>query len=235
MTGLRTRGAVGRRVPGGPGRCFNLLSADWQVELQCGVGEAWYSHLLGNVKALADGELRTVAFDIAALAPGELRATVLLDGAPAANGQICFGNGWFRTDARGRVVAKVLPGERRLCFAPRDDDGTSRVYADEPIVVRPGDAIERTIALARRRLVVRVLRADGSPAADQTFGITMLGDVRTDGKGVLVLDPAPPWELSLHPATADVMAGRQKARRLGGPVRMPLDRREATVEVRLVE
>lgn len=208
-------------------------NGDWQLELQCGAGNGWYSHVLGTVEGLADGELRTVAYDIGGLAPAELRATVMLDGAPVSNGEVRLGNGTFRTDARGRVVAKMLPGKRRFCFAPPGID--TWVYADEPIVLGPGEVVERTVQLTRRRLVVRVLRADGSPAADATFGITLVGDVQTDGKGLLVLDPAPPWEFSLHPATADVFAGRQKSRRLGGPVRMPLDQREATLEVRLIE
>ncbi len=81
----------------------------------------------------------------------------------------------------------------------------------------------------RRRLRVHVLRADGTPAANQTFGITMLGDETTDAAGWLTLDPAPPWEFHVHIPGGTSDSPREHV----GPVRMPLDRKSAELEMRL--
>lgn len=213
-----------------------IPAGDWRIELQFAVAGAPYTHELGVATALADGERREMQFDIAALAPAELRATIRLDGELVANAEGRWGNKNFRTDARGRVVLRSPGRSYRLAVSRNDRPiaGAEMVHGDEPFPLAPGASVEHTFELTHRRLRLHVLRADGTPAASEVFGVTGFGtDFRADADGVVVLDPAPPWEFRLHTSTEAAVRGGERSVARSDPVRMPLDRKFVTLEVRL--
>jgi hypothetical protein len=150
-----------------------------------------------------------VTIDASGLSPGTLRGRVLLDGVvPAARVFLLAEGGrrWgqYVPDAQGGFVAAgLLPGRYRAGLVVGDfqaSDGDSMVHPDT-FEVRTGEEIERAFAFTRRRLVVRIVNADGSPAAaGLRLGVTGTGsysDRSTDASGSLVFDPAPAGELQL--------------------------------------
>ena len=214
-------------------RIDGVPPGDWQIELVHGVGGVMREHAVGHVAALAAGERREVAIDIRSLQPGELVATVLLDGELLRRAEVHFGDCWLRTDGEGRVAGKVH-GSSHLCLAGPDGSLQGGVASDETIAVGPGERVACTIALSRRRLRIRVLHADGTAMVGKTFGVS--GPVggedvgKTDAQGWLLLDPAPPYEFKIYTRFDDGQAVRVVC--WSTPLRMPLDRKYAELEAR---
>ena len=225
-------------------RIEGIPPGDWTVELLGAIDGRLQMPSLGQATGLREGEVREVAFSLAELVPGELRAVVMRDGTPWPNAEIYCNSGWSRTDARGRLVLRARAGS----YWPAAEIGEGhdhRLYSDQ-VVVRAGEVTNVTLDFVRRKARIHVLDADGAPVRNRGFQIVGFSSTfATDAEGWLVLDPAPPWPCTLvyyegwlDPAEVEQMAqqdvtARARLRRTAGPLPMPLDRLSADLELRL--
>ena len=100
-------------------------------------------------------------------------------------------------DGEGRFsVARLPAGKYRIGFRT-PIEGVFRCYLDpEVFELSPGEAMEREFDFERRRRVLRVVAADGSPCGDVMLTVRSKScgyrwSFTTSGEGTLVLDPAP--------------------------------------------
>ena len=218
---------------------------DWDVELQYGVEDSLQSKVIGSVPGLRDGETRALELDIHGLLPGELHATLTRDGQPLANAEVYFARGMRRTDAQGLLSCKVPAGRYRL-DVDIGEGYDCRLHSDQPVEVRAGEVTTASVDFVRRPLRLHIRRPDGTSAAQLPCGIIGLGgEFTTDADGWLALDPAPTWQFAvryyaggLTNAAVQKLAEQdpdvwERLRVDMGPVRMPLDRRQADLELRM--
>jgi RNA polymerase sigma-70 factor (ECF subfamily) len=225
-------------------RIEGIPPGDWTLELLCAIDGRPQLPSLGQVASLREGERRQVEFSLAGLAPGELRAVVLRDGAPWPNAQIHCNGGWSRTDARGRLKLRARPGS----YWPEADigEGHDRYLYCTEVVVQPGEVTSVTLDFVRRKVRIHVLDADGAPVPKRAFQIVGFSRTfETDAEGWFLLDPAPPWpcRLTYYEGWLDRAAVERLAkedatawtrlRRTAEPLPMPLDRLSADLELRL--
>lgn len=131
--------------------------------------------LLGTVE-LRDGEATEVTFDLSNLRPGTLSATVLRDGSAWADHNVTlrvepadpvhpgrFQELAMRTDAAGRVTARLLPGTYTL---------VQPFPADETWVVPPATDVEAVFTIRTGRLRLTLRTRDGTAAAGGTVLLT---------------------------------------------------------------
>ena len=147
---------------------------------------------------------RTAEVDIRHLMPGSVSGRAFLNGKPMDRGQIQLipasvwqqtGTAWLRyvftgrrisTDEEGRIQKIRLPmGEYRAVHG--------RLVGREPIPVRADQAIDVQIQFQSTKLTLKILDAAGKPAANRACRVMLPFwlDMRTDAKGLLVLEQAP--------------------------------------------
>lgn len=141
---------------------------------------------------LRDGEERTVAVDLSALATGRLRGRVLVNGSPwlLGSGLVYSHPGTaglnddatveFATDARGEFDVEVPAGEYRLHMYYRSQPGNVGYWhAAERARVVAGAATDAVFTARFVTARVRVSTADGKPAV----GLVVTMDCTAEPKG----------------------------------------------------
>ncbi|MBI5433484.1 MAG: carboxypeptidase regulatory-like domain-containing protein [Planctomycetes bacterium] len=164
---------------------------------------------------VADGKTTEVDVDGSALDAGEVRGTVLLNGAASGDCRVRLVRdsmrfGQFVPDAQGRFVASALPpGTWRAELIVGDYKTTDGdvIGSEESFELAPGATVTRDFAFTRRRVTLLVIGADGvTPLANTELELISVKDQsftghRTDAQGRLVLDPAPTGEIRLQAGT----------------------------------
>jgi RNA polymerase sigma-70 factor (ECF subfamily) len=226
---------------------------------------------LATLRDLGSGEHRRIELDGSSLRSGSLRALVLVDGEPFANATVHVryrrpGLAWGKTElaeatpapilteADGRFSIEAPPGEYSVQVqvqVPDGKGGTAKLRTDQFVAVAAGAAAEATFALQRRTLRVRVLRADGTPAADRKFSALQDRSIEavgvTDGDGWLEIASVPvgafdlvawPLELADVDAQTEYMRAHPYPQWLDvlvriGPLQMESGQSRAEIERRL--
>jgi len=197
-----------------PGDHDLVLDVDWQLNPGFFTTE---SFTIAHIENLRAGETRELTIDAARLLPARLRGTVRVDGAAWTAGQ--FGlltadpADWraFRIalDPAAGFDRALAPG-RYLPFLEWNDGGEHHLLATERLELAARSDTARTFAFERRALALRVVRADGTPAAGERLRLefvdfpeaaTVLEQVCTAGDdGTVLLDPAPPGRVQFFVA-----------------------------------
>lgn len=185
---------------------------------------------------VAAGHDSEVDIDGTALVPATVRGRLLLDGvvpSPArafvrAEGGATWGQ--FVPGSDGVFEATgLLPGSYRVGLVVGDfqaGEGDT-ILQEDTFVLAAGQQLARDFAFTRRRLSITILEADGkTPAAGLLVyinGRTFYKRSTTDGKGVLVIDPAPPGQVQVQAIGRGPLP----------PVEVPLGKTEDAVTVTL--
>jgi hypothetical protein len=215
---------------------FVSLDHNWQTDHSGGGTRFGLEPALAHA-TVAEGETTQVELDGREFAGGTVSGTILLNGAPLPNcraylvrsgeGRARFGQ--YVPDAQGRFEAKGLPpGTWKAGIVVGDFKSSEgeRIESEESFDLSPGGSLQRTFAFERRRLVLRVLGSDGTtPLASAQVRLVETAsrefvDRSTDAQGRLVLDPAPSGEFRVMSAELQ-----------SDPIRMPVDRKEAELDV----
>jgi hypothetical protein len=146
---------------------------------------------LAKVEGLGERERRAFEPDLGHLRPAQLRCLVLVEGAPmglaslvgtvshagSSHGALSPGRA-LAADERGQGFQfMALPGRYDLSLMVRDGDHHAQLFADEPIVLVPGQVAEGAVFHVRAaRVRFRVTGSDGEPRS----GVQLL--VRRAGK-----------------------------------------------------
>ncbi|MCC6408623.1 MAG: hypothetical protein IT453_15780 [Planctomycetes bacterium] len=161
---------------------------------------------------VVDGKTTEVDVDGSALDAGEVRGTVLLNGAASGDCRVRLVRdstrfGHFVPDAQGRFVASALPPgtwSAELVVGDYKTTDGDVIRSAESFELAPGAVVTRDFAFVRRRVTLLVIGADGvTPLADTGLEIVSVEDHsftehRTDATGRLVLDPAPSDEFRIR-------------------------------------
>jgi hypothetical protein len=222
-------------------RIDGVPPGSWQVVLRGRLpdlgGAQWSARLETPLATIADvqpGAPRRIDLDAGALRFGTLRARVLVDGAPFAHGTVALlcrrpdlAIGSSRQaeasvrvvlDDDGALAVDVPPGEYTIeAHVPSARGPASPAPAklrnEQSVHLAPGAVADATFALLRRTLRVRVLQADGSPAAARRFSVLQPGRLAsagtTDADGWLELESVPAG--SFHLATWPLALSDQAA------------------------
>ena len=197
-----------------PGRC--------EVWLQFRVDSS-----MASIGPLASVELRggdeaSLDLDASAFLPGRVHARFFVDGAPwtgeaglaRRSADSLDVNLHIQCDDRGNALSPLLlPGTYVPFVGKKSGWRTLFAFADEEITVAPGAEVEATVALHPRRLAIKLLDADGKPAANRTLvtepldhpewkSLYRFGE-QTDAHGVAVIEHAPLGRLRVRTFAAD--------------------------------
>jgi hypothetical protein len=212
---------------------------------------------------IAGDEQRELVLDAARFLPARVRGRVTFDGQPLARARLqlwrtAVGNVRATTENLERSsedgafeFLQAQQGTYRLAAYPDDELGRAgkRLFSDATLTLLPGESRTWDVALAARRLEVRVLDAEGAAAAGRRLFLTAAEEawgsffeLRTDRDGKAVLERAPPFELAAtlrSPESTDGQWARldpeERARRTValGTHAVRLDAQATVVELRL--
>jgi hypothetical protein len=219
-------------------------------------------HKLASFTDLEFGEMRQVVLDASALLPGKLTGQIFLDGQPYANAKFGLrrseidgtgrligrgGRSGYKTDENGRFSAEVEGGYVSVFLTP-GEKATSRgvpIEGADQLHVPPSRTTTGVFYLLRLTMRVRFLEHDGTPATQRYIsrpGGRRFENLRTDGDGWLVLDPAPtesvtfytwPKGLDDRGAMQQSFQERKTLRITLGPVQIPPGTNQAEFTLRL--
>lgn len=172
------------------------------------------------------GEVEELVIDVSSLAPARVRGRVLVDGAPPAAGRLSLQlvkgpvYGQFVPDAQGQFEAGgLLPGtyKGRLTVGDFRINRGQHIESENELTLAAGTESTVELRFVLRRLVVRLRDRDGtSPLARARVSWNHGYDSKeaaTDADGVLVIEPAPPGEISIFLQTE--VEGRPRGELLG--------------------
>ncbi len=154
-----------------PGR-YRLALESWDVD---GIEPAWDIEVSG---AEDDHELH---LDLAPFAPARVSGTVTVNGAePDPGVRLELGRDTVGALGEGgRFDVRVFPGTYRLALRHPFRDGIEiRLRRLLPVEIAPGEVRVLDLDFVRRAVELRVVRADGSPAAGAFVAIR---EVQADG------------------------------------------------------
>ena len=189
---------------------------------------------------IRDGQTTKMEIDAELCSPAGLDGVVILDREDERGFRVFAERvedsyrsqfGQYVPDESGRFQASGLPpGEYRLGLVVGDfKTSEGEILMDrETFRLSPGQTLERTFHIRWSRLTLHLLEPDGmTPIVDEDVILhaeSSFRQLRTDGEGRIVLDPAPvdPFELSVKQFRA-------------GPIVLPEDRMEVDQDVVLRE